>query len=239
MSHSKHRDKYEQTGVAMTSRSFQEYRDMFVLQEEDFRKGPVLDVSAGASSFTSELKNQGYQAFAVDPLYTNSSEDLKVRGLKEIEESTEKLAGVSYLYDWSYYDSLENHQMNRKHSLTQFISDYERYKNNGRYVAGKLPNLPFANDTFSLIICNHFLFLYEEQFDFDFHYAALKELLRICKRDGEVRVYPTVGFDHKTYRKMDSLQRALERDGACVDYINTDFRFLKNATHVLRLRKAK
>ncbi|TCP23731.1 hypothetical protein EV207_1298 [Scopulibacillus darangshiensis] len=40
------RDKYQQIGIAMTSRSFQEYYDMFKLQEGVFQKGwGSLDLS--------------------------------------------------------------------------------------------------------------------------------------------------------------------------------------------------
>jgi hypothetical protein len=43
---------YEQVGVAMTCRSFTEYEKMFVLKKEDLDQGSILDIAAGAASFT-------------------------------------------------------------------------------------------------------------------------------------------------------------------------------------------
>ncbi|HET7580501.1 MAG TPA: class I SAM-dependent methyltransferase [Bacillales bacterium] len=228
--------RYEQKGIAMTCRSFQEYLDMFELKEEDFQ-GPVLDVAAGASSFTRTLNEKGYAAIAVDPLYQHSPEALKELGIKEIEESTRKLDEVSHLYHWEYYQSPENHSGNRKWTLPLFIEDFNRDSHRERYVAGSLPSLPFASETFSLILCNHFLFLYEEQFNLDFHVAAIQELLRVCQKGGEVRIYPLVGFDGKRYVQLNDLQKRLEHQGVDVSYENTDFRFLKEATQILKLRK--
>lgn len=230
----KAKEKYEQQGVAMTCRSFKEYMDMFMLEEEGLR-GPVLDVAAGASSFTRELNKKDIFTVAVDPLYKNTPETLEQRGFREIEEAADKLDQVSHLYHWNYYDSIENHRNHRQVSLSLFIEDFKSDRCRGRYVAGALPHLPFPDETFSLVLCNHFLFLYEEQFDPEFHYAAVKELLRICKKDGEVRIYPLVGFDGKVYRQLKALENRLRQDGVTVEYIDTNFRFLKEATQVLKL----
>ncbi|MEJ9368520.1 hypothetical protein P9253_06020, partial [Schinkia azotoformans] len=61
---------YAQSGVAMTCRSYQEYKEMFMLKEGLLRNGRILDIASGASSLTAELNQKGYEAIAVDPLYT-------------------------------------------------------------------------------------------------------------------------------------------------------------------------
>jgi hypothetical protein len=228
---------YEQQGVAMTCRSFMEYERMFMLEPQVLRKGPILDVAAGASGFTAESNARGYQARAVDPLYSLSASDIAERGKREIEEATRKLADVPHLYVSDFYGSMDNHRAIREISLARFVKDYQSFKDKGRYVEALLPDLPFPDDSFSLILCSHFLFLYEAQFDFDFHYRALKELIRICDKDGEVRVYPLVGFDGEPYREMDRLIDVLEQDGIRADFLETGFRFLSQATKVLRLQK--
>jgi hypothetical protein len=230
------KEKYEQQGVAMTCRSFEEYLDMFMLNEEELQKGAILDVASGASSFTKGANDNGYIAFAVDPLFDNNLVTLEQRGIKEIEESTQKIADVSHLFHWDYYGSLDNHCESRKKSISNFVTDFKENKGNGRYIAGMLPKLPCQDNTFSLILCSHFLFLYESQFDFDFHYTSIKELMRICRKEGEIRIYPIVGLDGHPYKGMEILQRKLEQDGVIVEYIETNFRFFKGATHILRLR---
>ncbi|MFS0554263.1 class I SAM-dependent methyltransferase [Brevibacillus sp. 179-C9.3 HS] len=152
---------YEQVGVAMTCRSYQEYVDMFSLTEEVLSKGSILDVGAGASSFTAVLCQQGREAIAVDPLYQMSPEAIDQKGKQEIEESTQKLAGIAHTLDWSYYGSLEKHRKIRETSLVQFIHAFMADEPSKiKYVPGLLPDLPFADNQFSLVVGSHFLFLY-------------------------------------------------------------------------------
>ncbi|WP_025026840.1 class I SAM-dependent methyltransferase [Caldalkalibacillus mannanilyticus] len=232
------REKYEQKGVAMTCRSYQEYLDMFMLDEEVMARGPVLDVASGASSFVQEMNKKGYKATAVDPMYQEDASFLQRRGLDEIEESTKKLADVQHLFQWAYYGSLENHYNNRKDSLAKFIADYQGNSVEPRYKYGTLPNLPFGDETFSLILCSHFLFLYGEQFDYSFHLKAVQELLRICAPGGEIRIYPIVGFDGEDNPQINRLIQELQSEGVRVSLAPTTFRFLKGATRYLHINKA-
>jgi ubiquinone/menaquinone biosynthesis C-methylase UbiE len=57
-----------------------------------------------------------------------------------------------------------------------------------RYVPGSLPDLPFEDRQFDLVLSSHFLFTYADRLDQGFHYDALIELHRICRR--EARVFP-------------------------------------------------
>lgn len=233
----KKNEKYEQKGIAMTCRSFQEYMDMFALEHEDLEDNIILDVASGASSFVSSCNEQGYTAYAIDPLFAYDAEALKGHGLQEIEKATDNLKQAKQLFNWDYYGSFENHQDHRKQSLSMFIEDFQVHKNK-RYKKGMLPNLPFEDNQFSLILSSHFLFLYEEQFDVDFHYEALKELLRICKKGGFVRIYPLVGFDGKRYKKMQLLEeKLLAETGVSIAYIPTTFNFMENASEILQLYK--
>ena len=229
-------DGYEQVGVAMTCRSFREYVDMFVLAPESL-PNPILDVAAGASSFTAEAHQRGLQAVAVDPLYSHAPETIYQRGMVEIESATAKLAKLAHVYNWNYYGSIQEHEQGRLSSLGTFCKDYEQDPGHVRYVAGNLPNLPFADDMFSLVLCSHFLFLYDEQFDLQFHLDALQDLVRVCKPGGEVLVYPLATFKREPYPQFEEIMSVLRADGRIVEQVPTAFRFLQGATHVLRISK--
>ncbi|MED1802440.1 class I SAM-dependent methyltransferase [Brevibacillus porteri] len=230
---------YEQVGVAMTCRSYQEYVDMFSLSDEILAMGPILDVGAGASSFTAEACQHGREAIAVDPLYEMKPEEIYTKGKREIEESTQKLAGIAHTLHWEYYGSLGQHHQNRERSLEQFIAAYRADEGIGkRYVAGLLPELPFADDHFSLVLGSHFLFLYQQQFDEQFHLNAIKELLRICQPGGRIRLYPLIGLDRKPYSKLPQLMEEIRRFGHTASLEPTNFRFLVGATHYLEIRKS-
>ncbi|EJL25863.1 class I SAM-dependent methyltransferase [Brevibacillus sp. BC25] len=230
---------YEQVGVAMTCRSYQEYVDMFSLTDEILSMEPILDVGAGASSFTAEVCQQGREAIAVDPLYQIKPEEICTKGKREIEESTQKLAGIAHTLHWEYYGSLDEHQQNRERSLEQFIAAYRADEGIGKkYVSGLLPDLPFADNQFSLVLGSHFLFLYQQQFDEQFHLDAIKELLRVCQPGGRIRLYPLIGLDRKPYSKLPQLMEEIQRFGHTASLQSTSFRFLVGATHYLEIRKA-
>lgn len=233
---SNRQDTYEQIGVAMTCRCYQEYVDMFQLCEASLARGPILDVASGASSFVAEANRRGFQATAADPLYSLTPHEIYTRGVREIEESSQKLSALTHVYDWSYYGNLAHHEQQRRKSLEVFVHDYEVNRETPRYVAASLPNLPLLSQHFYTILCSHFLFLYEEQFDLEFHLSAIRELVRLLHPEGELRLYPISGFNRKPYSQLDVLIDALRADGLCVDTKETPFRFLHSATKYLIVR---
>lgn len=227
---------YEQIGVAMTCRSYQEYKDMFMLDEHVLRKGKILDVASGASSFITEVNNNGNIGLAIDPLYKLSVNEMEELGQKEIQLASDKLAKIQDSLLWDYYNSLNQHIEIRIKSFQKFIESYT-LKKEKTYLSGSLPHLPFADESFSLILCNHFLFLYQDQFDFTFHVRAINEMIRILDKGGDIRIYPIVGFKNQLYPYLDDLIKEIQSNGVEVDLIPTNFSFLPNATHYLQIKK--
>lgn len=227
---------YEQTGYAVTCRSMDEYLRMFSLEEERLHRGPVLDVAAGASSFTAMARRKGIDAFAADPTYAMDADDMEKTGYEEIEVSTEKLDALRDSFDWSYYGSPEHHRKLREASFSQFIESY-RTEGSQVYTEASLPNLPFAEERFSLVLCSHFLFLYGQGLDEQFHLEACRELLRICRPGGEVRIYPLLDLSFKEYPGLDILIQELEDSGASVRMMESRLAFIPGSKHLLCLTK--
>ncbi|MFB5660961.1 class I SAM-dependent methyltransferase [Alteribacillus sp. HJP-4] len=225
---------YEQIGVAMTCRSFQEYKEMFMLEKDLLEKGRILDVASGASSFVTELNANGFDATAVDPLYRLTHEEMKNHGKREVETAAQKIEMVKHQFVWNSYKNIEAHHEIRKNSLEKFLAGYQNKEN---YIPAALPDLPFENDTFSLVVCNHFLFLYQEQFGYDFHLQAVNELIRVTKPGGIIRIYPLVGFKNEPYPFMDELMNELEIINVTAELLSTSFRFLPAATQFLNIYK--
>ncbi|MCM3635107.1 methyltransferase domain-containing protein [Paenibacillus camelliae] len=228
---------YDQQGVAMTCRSFKEYCRMFLLEDELPRHGKVLDVASGASSFTAELCERGYEAYACDPLYKLTPNAMQKHGLAEHELASAKLSAKQHAFVWKDYASLQEHDELRQASLQQFIAHYRNNSAHSRYVVGALPKLPFPDHTFELVCCNHFLFLYQEQFDENFHLEALLEMLRVTKQGGRIVVYPLVGFRNEIYPKLPLLIERLQEQHAEVRLRSTTFRFLPAADRFLEIIK--
>lgn len=221
----------------MTCRSYVEYERMFSLDEEVLGAGPILDIAAGASSFVAEAADRGWEAAAVDPLYAMTPEELFEHGKKEIQVSTHKLAGLERVCDWTYYGSLRNHRSMREASLSRFIEDYKtRGKKN--YMAGMLPKLPVEDNSQGLVLCSHFLFLYHEQFDYDFHLEAIKEMLRVCRPGGEIRLYPLVTLGWERYPFLKCLLKELEGEEQKLTLMPSSLPFIPGSNQLLRIQKS-
>ncbi|WP_159881353.1 methyltransferase domain-containing protein [Paenibacillus puerhi] len=227
---------YEQIGVAMTCRSFEEYVRMFALETDLLRKsGPILDVAAGASSFVAEACGRGYQAVAADPMYALEPEAIYEHGSKEIAISTAKLGAIKEQCDWSYYGSIDRHRANREASLERFIAHYRVSQDSGVYAQAMLPSLPYPDESFSLVLVSHFLFLYEGQFDLTFHRNALRELLRVCRKDGEIRIYPIFTLKWERYPYLAELLDELGEEGVRSRIVESKLPFIPGSKEVLRL----
>ncbi|MBO9599507.1 MAG: class I SAM-dependent methyltransferase [Cohnella sp.] len=227
---------YPQTGVANTCRAFKEYEAMFRLTEADWLAGPVLDVAGGGASFTAHLRGIGIEAYAADPFYAGLTEQVIAEAAKEIEVSSAKIAAGAGAYDWSFYGSPEQHRKLREESLRRFAEDFRSEGARERYVAAALPNLPFADNAFSLVVCSHFLFLYADAFDERFHTAAIEELLRVLKPGGQLRIYPLVTLKWEPIPYLtDLIDRVAGR--AKAELVPTGLPFTPTPSSLLRLVK--
>jgi len=82
---------------------------------------------------------------------------------------------------------------------------------------------------------SHFLFLYEGQFDRQFHLDALRELLRVCRRDGEIRIYPVFTLRWERYPHLEELLDELKGEGIQSSMLESRLPFIPGSKEVLRL----
>ena len=169
----------------ISARSFGEYEAMFGLGGDDLR-GRLLDCPGGASSFTAHASALGALVTAVDPVYAMPIPVLQGLVKKESDRGSAHTAAGVDRYRWDFYGDLEGHRQMRARSAAIFSHDIDEHPE--RYLAASLPDLPFGDRQFDVVVSSHFLFTYADRLDADFHVAALIELLRVCSR--EVRVFP-------------------------------------------------
>ncbi|REK77485.1 methyltransferase domain-containing protein [Paenibacillus paeoniae] len=228
---------YEQVGVAMTCRGFAEYQAMFQLKKEELAAGPILDVAGGGSSFTAEARKKGYEAMAADPRYSGDIGAWVEEAREEIAVSTAKLDGLKERFDWSYYGSIENHRSGREKSLKLFEEHVASTEGGHRYIGGSLPELPFDDNRFSLVLCSHFLFLYVEQFGYDFHKASIRELMRVCRPGGIIRVYPLLSLKWEPYAKLEELMEAVRQAGGTPEILESGLPFIPGSDRMITITK--
>ena len=221
--------------IAFIGRTFDEYARIFALEESLLKKGPVLDCPAGAASFAAEANRAGFEVIACDIFYDLTLQQLIRKGEEDIRLIYDKVGEVSHLYVWDYYKDRDNLIARRKEALAFFADDFEEGLTHGRYKKAALPNLPFADNVFSLVISSHFLFLYGEMLGPEFHKASLLELMRVSS--GEVRIFPLNGLDAKPYPYLGEMISFLHATGIDAEITEVPFEFQRGGNKMMTLRR--
>ncbi|MEV6269703.1 hypothetical protein AB0L64_21225 [Kribbella sp. NPDC051936] len=171
--------------MLVTSRSYAEYEAMFDLVE---LPESVLDCCAGGAGFTAEAAARGVDAIAADPAYELDHAEL----VDSVRRSLPATSGIvdehAGSFVWHWYGSPERKDQYRIEAADRFLQDVEAAPE--RYVAAGLPDLPFGDRRFELVLCSHLLFTWSDKYDRDWHEAALRELIRVS--NSEVRIFPLV-----------------------------------------------
>jgi hypothetical protein len=85
-----------------------------------------------------------------------------------------------------------------------------------------------------LILCSHFLLLYSEQLDWEFHLQAVTGLLEYGK---ELRIFPllTLRFDRSPY--IDPLREYLEKLGYHTKIVPVEYELQPGENEILVINK--
>lgn len=227
-------------------RDLAEYRRLFALGEDHalFRaaagSGPrVLDVAAGPASFTAEATALGVRAVAVDPHYGARPDALATLVRADHARVAAQMRAKPGLFRATPegFPTLENAVAARCAAAERFLADYEDGFVVGRYVGAALPDLPFADASFDLVLCGHLLFLHAGLFDADFHRAALRELLRVVRPGGEARLHPLCAGDGRDYPHLPALLAELAVEGVTNERVVVRGAFFHAADATLVLRR--
>ena len=223
--------------VVFFGRTWNESIGMYALDEACLQTLRILDCPGGPDGLVSEGLARGLDITAVDPQYASTAEALEQRGRSEINQTVDAWLADPETGDnhgGRAEDSEAQSRMARMRTFKQlkiealesFIKAFRRHPD--RYVTGKLPDLPFDNDSFDLVLSGHLLFAYaskdrgglmhDETFDLDFHIAAVRELIRVGH---EVRLFPTYAFfgPRRRHDYIAPVLDAIRADGHTVDFI--------------------
>ena len=168
----------------LSSRSFEEYQAMFSLTNEDL-KLRILDCPGGGSSFTASVNATGGDVTAVDPVYALPPGEVAAMVIAEVARGSAWAIANIDRYRWDFYSDPAGHRRVRSDSARIFGANI--VANPARYQPAALPELPFADNAFDLVLCSHLLFTYSDRLDRDFHRLAIVEMARVGQ---QVRIYP-------------------------------------------------
>lgn len=224
--------------VVPFGRSLDEYRRIFNLSDSDLCK-PILSVADGPASFNAEMHAMGYSVISIDPVYAFSAEEIETQFYAVVDNIIGQVKANVDAWDWSYHKSPENLRSNRIKVLHRFLQDFNTGKRQGRYRNAKLPELDNVSTTtegaeFGLCLCSHFLFLYSDHLDYDFHRNSLFKLISLVP---EVRVYPLITLDRKVSPYLQALLDELCDAGYDAKLIPVEYRLQRGADKMLCIQR--
>ncbi|MCM1228071.1 MAG: SAM-dependent methyltransferase [Clostridium sp.] len=218
--------------VVPWGRNLDEYRLMFLLSDNDMSKN-IAGFGDGPASFNFEATQQGCSVTSFDLIYQFSKDylqkridEVRITVMKQMRENINN-------YVWTKIKSIEELENVRMSAMRLFLDDFEKGKQEGRYVYHELPNrLMYEDNTFDIGLSSHFLLMYTI-LGFDFHVKAMTEMLRICR---EIRIFPIVDLDaNKTDLVLNVIDYFKQRYD--VEIRKTQYEFQKGDNKLLIIRK--
>ena len=181
--------KYKE--VVPWGRNLDEYRRMFDLSDEDL-KLRILGCGDGPASFNFECNSSGGSVISADPIYGMRQEEIKNRIDETYDEVISQTRDNQDKFVWDTIGSVDRLGQIRMAAMKLFLEDFDQGKTSGRYIEASLPDLPFSNRQFDISLSSHFLFLYTDNLDLEFHISAITEMLRVSS---ETRIFPLLDFN--------------------------------------------
>lgn len=218
--------------VVPWGRSYDEYVSMFDLTETDLGLR-ILGCGDGPAAFNSVLTKQGGNIVSVDPIYVFDAEQIRGRISETYETVMAQMRKNQRDYIWGPIPSIEQLGSLRMSAMKTFLADIDAGKNEGRYIPGELPSLPFENGKFDIALSSHFLFLYSTHLSAEFHLQALQEMLRVAR---EVRVFPILTLDGALSPHLHFVNEHLTNQGFSVEVKHVPYEFQRGGNEMLVIK---
>jgi hypothetical protein len=221
--------------VVPWGRSFDEYCRMFAVTERDLTGG-ILGCADGPASFNAEATRRGCHVVSCDPLYAFSNSEIRERIAATSHVILDETRRNAHEFVWTWITSPDELVRVRMMAMNLFLDDFDTGQRERRYIKAELPTLPFDDGAFDLALCSHFLFLYADQLDADFHRAATRELCRVAR---EVRVFPLLALGGARSSHVAVVANALSQDGHRVSVERVDYEFQRGGNEMMRVVTAR
>lgn len=192
----------------------------------------ILDCAGGPASFNAEMTAAGFQVTSVDPLYRFSADEIAGRVEETRVQMIAGLRAAEQRFVFTWHGSIERHEAIRLAAVEIFLEDFGTGKQEGRYRAAALPDLPFDNSAFDVALSSHFLFLYSDHFDADEHVTNIAEMMRVAT---EARIFPLLDLDGEPSRHVAPVREALAARGYDTEIRPVDYEFQKGGNEMLRV----
>lgn len=139
-------------------------------------------------------------------------------------------------HNFDFYGDLAGHRRARESALRDFVADFSHEN----YLYAKFPHLRLTGH-FDLCLSGHFLFTYDDRFDYDFH---LTSIISMSKLADEVRIFPLVDMNNSrrereqnfspfVYRLLDELPEF----GLNAEIVPVNFEFQRGGGFMMKIAR--
>ena len=212
-------------------RSFDEYLGMFDLSEDDLARD-IVGIGDGPASFNARMYQRGTPIISVDPIYQYSEAELRQRIQETYDDIIAQARQNQDKFVWTHISSVDELAEIRMQAMDEFCRDFESGKQQGRYIDASLPNLPFPDGHFDLVLSAHLLFFYSANRDLAFHLDGIRELLRIGT---EVRIFPIVDVNSNPSPFLAPVIDELKKENIACSVKRVPYHFQKTGNEMLQL----
>ena len=219
--------------VVPWGRNLQEYQKMFQLSQKDLQS-KILGCGDGPSSFNFEVTKLGGNITSIDPIYQFTKDEIQQRIDETSSVVSQQLKQNQNDFVWKNIKSVDELINIRLTAMSNFIKDYDNGKRDRRYIHQELPELSFETDSFDLVLSSHFLFLYSEHFDLQFHIDSIIEMCRVS--NNEVKIFPLLDLKNQKSEFLEPILEILQNKGFETKIIKTDYEFQKGANELLSIK---
>ncbi len=214
-------------------RNLSEYVGMFNITEYELKNSKILGCGDGPASFNAEVTALGGRVVSVDPTYQFTAEQIAVRIDEVALEVMAEVRKKQEDFVWKNIANPEALYIMRMSAMQTFLADFKRGKEEGRYKSEMLPKLSFKETAFDMALSSHFLFLYSDYLDEQFHKDAILEMLRVAK---EVRIFPLMTLENVYSPHLDKIREILASQGYISEIVKTEYEFQQGADEMLVVR---
>lgn len=216
--------------LLLSGHSLFDYRSMFDLTTTDLTN-KILTCASGFDSFNAQMYKNNKNVVSCARSYSLSLPEMQQLVENNLKRMQQHLENNQELYCLD--KNATPHQVIEKWhtSAKLFLDDYELGRQEGRYRADVLPNLDFADASFKLCLCSHFLFASHELSD-EAHVTYLQEMARVA---AEVRIFPLADVNGEISPLLGPVMLLLQQMNFGVEVREVAYEFQHGSNAMLRV----
>ena len=208
-----------------------EYQRMFSLTDSDF-DSQLLEYCSGVTAVNAELHARHQSMISCDPWFSLDKDMLLKKVTANFEASICEVKAARSRYNFIDDEHFEGLIERRREGIAQCLADYEKGREEKRYLPMNNDLLPFEDFSFDLALSSYFFFAGTESQDEAFHLQRIRELTRVAK---EVRIFPLIDREGQPSHLLGPVLLGLQQSNYGVEIREVNDHLQKGSHAMLRV----